>query len=83
MIITKLELKNIKSYKESAEIVFSQGINAICGPNGAGKSTILESIGFALFDEHAHKTDNFIREGEKKGEIISPDALRKLLKSFK
>jgi exonuclease SbcC len=62
-------MKNIKSYKESDGIVFSQGINAICGPNGVGKSTILEAIGFALFDARAHKTNNFIREGEKKGEI--------------
>lgn len=70
MFIKKLELKNIKSYEDSGEILFTQGINAITGPNGAGKSTILEAIGFTLFDARAHKTENFIRDGEKRGEII-------------
>jgi exonuclease SbcC len=68
--ITKLELRNIKSYGTTTSIPFSSGVNAISGPNGAGKSTILEAIGFALFDELPYTQNQFLREGEKRGEII-------------
>ncbi|MBI4852491.1 MAG: AAA family ATPase [Acidobacteria bacterium] len=47
MLITKLELKDIKNYTEK-EFCFSPGVTAICGVNGAGKTTIIESIAWAL-----------------------------------
>lgn len=69
MLITRIELQNIKSY-EGATVQFAPGTNAICGSNGAGKSTILEAIGFALFDFNPfHKQQDMVREGEKRGEI--------------
>ena len=69
MLITRIELQNIKSYKE-ATIHFAPGTNAICGANGAGKSTILESIGFVLFDSTPFRRQaDMLREGEKRGEI--------------
>jgi DNA repair protein SbcC/Rad50 len=68
MLITRLELRNIKSYQEQT-ITFEPGINAICGQNGAGKSTILEAIGFALFDYLPYRQDDFVREGEKTGTV--------------
>ena len=68
MIIKKVSLKNIKSYGEDV-IEFSEGITSIHGLNGAGKSTVLESIGYALFDSLPYKQDEFVRKGEKSGEV--------------
>ena len=70
MQVEYMELRNIKSYGKSGRISFTEGINAISGENGAGKSTLLEAIGYALFDSKSLKVEHFIREGEKKGEII-------------
>jgi exonuclease SbcC len=70
MMITGVELKNIKSYEHSGTIEFAPGVNAISGPNGAGKSTILEAIGLALFDVKLYTQSHFIREGAKQGEIV-------------
>lgn len=68
MMIRKVRLKNIKSYK-SCEIEISEGIIGISGLNGAGKSTILEAIGYALFDCLPYTQSEFVRKGEKNGEI--------------
>jgi len=70
MHIEYIELSNVKSYEDSGRINFAKGINAIGGQTGAGKSTIVEAVGFALFDARTHTTENFIREGCKKGQII-------------
>jgi exonuclease SbcC len=70
MWITSLELRNIKSHAGSGQIPFALGVNAISGPNGAGKSTILEAIGFALFDSLPYTQSQFLREGEKSGEVV-------------
>src|SRR5258707_14088904 len=70
MLITRLELENIKSYKQIT-INFQQGTTAINGANGAGKTTVVEAIGFALFDASPYRTqDQFIREGEKFGRVV-------------
>jgi len=68
MQITKVHLRNIKSYVD-AEIAFTPGTNAISGENGAGKTTILQSIGYALFDSLDLKQDEFLRQGTKAGSI--------------
>ncbi|MCD1295213.1 DNA repair protein [Methanocella sp. CWC-04] len=68
MRIKSVSLKNIKSYK-NAEIRFSEGIIGISGLNGSGKSTILESIGYALFDYLPYTQSDFVRKGEKTGDI--------------
>ena len=64
MLITRIELQNIKSYRDDV-ISFTAGTNSICGENGAGKSTLLEAIGFALFDYLPYNQASFVREGEK------------------
>ena len=69
MQIKRLELCNVKSYADTVVIDFTRGVNAISGPNGAGKSTLLEAIGFALFDSLPYKQDDFLRLGEKRGEV--------------
>lgn len=70
MRITRVQLRNIKSYANGTSVAFAPGINAICGPNGAGKSTLLEAIGLALFDALPYNQKQFVREGAKQGEIV-------------
>jgi len=67
-MILEVKLSNIKSY-ESQKIRFYPGVNAIIGENGAGKTTIIEAIGFVLFNTLPYKISDFLRRGEKKGEI--------------
>src|SRR5262245_29219885 len=72
MLIEKVELKNIKLYKEQT-FHFSKGINVLSGPNGSGKSTVFEAIGFALFGVDAKdfigNEKRFVRKGEKNGSV--------------
>lgn len=69
MLITGLELENIKSYQRMT-VQFQRGTTAISGANGAGKTTLVEAIGFALFDSMPYKQEQFIREGEKYGKVV-------------
>lgn len=68
LLITKVELKNIKNHAE-AEFTFQPGVIAICGPNGSGKTTILEAIAWALFDHLDYKRDDFVKRGTKRGQV--------------
>ncbi|HUL62109.1 MAG TPA: SMC family ATPase, partial [Methanocella sp.] len=69
MIIRRISLENIKSYR-SAEIDFTEGTIGIAGLNGAGKSTVLEAIGYALFDSQPFRSqEEFVRGGEKTGRV--------------
>lgn len=69
MLITRVELENIKSYKK-VSVNFRRGTTAISGSNGAGKTTLVEAIGYALFNHLPYKQDQFVREGEKYGRIV-------------
>ncbi|GCF06536.1 hypothetical protein KDI_01000 [Dictyobacter arantiisoli] len=69
MLITRIELENIKSYRQISVDV-RRGTTAISGSNGAGKTTLVEAIGFALFDHLSYNQSQFIREGEKSGKIV-------------
>src|SRR5690242_2187436 len=66
MLITKVELDNIKNYDYGC-FEFEAGVTAICGPNGSGKTTILEAISWVLFDHIPYKKEDFLRRGAKKG----------------
>ena len=69
MLITRIELENIKSYRHFT-VDFRRGTTAISGPNGAGKTTLVEAIGYALFDFLPYNQTQFVREGEKYGRIV-------------
>jgi exonuclease SbcC len=68
MLITRVELENIKSYRR-ASIALGRGTTAIRGQNGAGKTTLVEAIGFALFDYLPYNHQQFVREGERTGTV--------------
>src|SRR6266704_2809489 len=65
MLITRIELENIKSYR-NVTVDFRRGTTAIHGPNGAGKTTLVEAIGFALFDHISYNQSQFVREVERR-----------------
>lgn len=44
MKITKIEIHNVRSFKDMHEVPFSGSMNIIIGPNNSGKSIILNSI---------------------------------------
>src|SRR5574340_513887 len=69
MRITRVELRNIKSYVQ-AGIDLREGVIAIRGHNGAGKTTLLEAIGWALFDSLPYTQQQFVREGEASGQVV-------------
>jgi exonuclease SbcC len=69
MLITRIELENIKSYRHIV-IDFRRGTTAISGSNGAGKTTVVEAIGYALFGYLPYSQDQFVREGEKYGKVV-------------
>ena len=68
MHVTRVELENIKSYKERT-FDFARGTTAITGENGAGKTTILEAIAWALFDTLEYSKEDFLRRGAKRGHV--------------
>ena len=44
MVISKIMLKDFKSYKDTVEIKFGGRFNVIIGENNIGKSTIFEAL---------------------------------------
>lgn len=69
MLITKVELENVKNHA-AAEFNFQPGVIAICGQNGSGKTTILEAIAWALFDHLDYKKEDFVKRGAKRGKVV-------------
>src|SRR5919112_5242222 len=62
-MIKKLVLNNFLSHKDTC-IRFDPGITVFVGHNGSGKSSIIDSITFALFNEHTRKNNkNLITTG--------------------
>jgi len=68
MLVKKLKMENIRSYKE-AEVEFPRGRTLFEGDIGAGKSTILIAIEFALFGLGSSKASSLLRVGESKGSV--------------
>jgi exonuclease SbcC len=62
-VIKKLLLNNFLSHKNTI-IEFNPGITVFVGHNGSGKSSIIDSITFALFNEHTRKSNrNLVTKG--------------------
>ncbi len=70
--ITKLKLKNFKSFAKPTELQFGNAFNTIIGPNGAGKSNVADAVCFVLGKSsaksmRAEKSANLIYNGGKQG----------------
>jgi exonuclease SbcC len=66
MIIKKLKLENIRSYKNQI-VEFPLGRTLFEGDIGSGKSTILMAIEFALFGLGSEKPGSLLKAGETEG----------------
>ncbi|MDN5846492.1 MAG: SMC family ATPase, partial [Candidatus Nitrosocosmicus sp.] len=54
-MIRRIVLNNFLSHTDTS-LEFHPGITVFVGHNGSGKSSIIDSITFALFDEHTRKS---------------------------
>jgi len=70
MIIKKIEITNIRSYKEKTTIELPMGRILFQGDIGSGKSTILSAIEFALFGLGDVDANHLLRIGESKGSVL-------------
>jgi len=70
MLLRKITLNNIRSYKEDTIIEIPEGTILFQGDIGCGKSTILSAIEFALFGLGDIDGNNLLRSGEKKGSVL-------------
>ena len=70
MIIKKIEITNIRSYKEKTTIELPMGRILFQGDIGSGKSTILSAIEFALFGLGDVDANHLLRIGENKGSVL-------------
>ncbi len=69
MIINKIKLNNIRSYKDQ-EVTFPEGSILLSGNIGSGKSTILLAMDFALFGISRDLPGTaLLRNGEKEGSV--------------
>src|ERR1041384_8183085 len=70
MIIKRIEMTNIRSYKEKTIIEFPKGRILFQGDIGSGKSTILSAIEFALFGLGDIDANHLLRVGAAKGSVF-------------
>jgi exonuclease SbcC len=70
MIIKKIEITNIRSYKEKTTIELPMGRILFQGDIGSGKSTILSAIEFALFGLGDIDANHLLRIGESNGSVL-------------
>lgn len=62
-MIKRVVLNNFLSHTDTS-LEFHPGITVFVGHNGSGKSSIIDSITFALFDEHTRKSNkNLLTRG--------------------
>ncbi len=62
-MIKRIVLNNFLSHTDTS-LEFHPGITVFVGHNGSGKSSIIDSITFALFDEHTRKSNkNLLTRG--------------------
>jgi exonuclease SbcC len=84
MIIKKITVNNIRSYRDQTEIEIPLGITLFQGDIGCGKSTILSAIEFALFGLGDIDGNNLLRSGEPRGTVeIEIQILDKVYKIFR
>jgi len=70
MILNKITLNNIRSYKNQ-EIIFPEGSILLSGDIGCGKTSVLLGIEFALFGlQPGQRGSSLLRNGEKEGGVV-------------
>jgi chromosome segregation protein len=51
--IEKMQISGFKSFSDTTEVLFPEGITAVVGPNGCGKSNIGDAINWVLGEQSA------------------------------
>lgn len=70
MIIKKIILENIRSYKKQ-EVEFPEGSTLLSGDIGSGKTSILLAIEFAFFGlQPGQRGASLLRNGEEEGRVV-------------
>ncbi len=70
MLIKKIKIKNIRSYKEQ-EIEFPEGSTLLMGDIGSGKTSVLLAIEFALFGlQPGQKGNSLMRNNETESSVV-------------
>ncbi len=72
MKLTRLELSGFKSFADTVELPFGDGITAIVGPNGCGKSNISDAVRWVLGEQRAR-----VLRGARMDEVIFQGSARR------
>src|ERR1700674_3960075 len=70
MRITKLKIRNYKSFYESPDLEFTSGFNIIAGQNNTGKTALLEALGLN-FGPNPHRT---LKTVPTRNTIVDPES---------
>lgn len=75
MYLSKFQVQNYKSFRNSGKIEFKQGINIIVGQNNSGKTALLEALSLN-FEQKIHESIKTkpIKNGQGNNDVVYTDS---------